>query len=172
MKSKYLAFASAVCALMFVSTAARANYQFTIGWGGSYVFDTCYCEDPVNGSIGGEVTITTPTGPGTYDGFLSGGTYSISVTPDSVPTDGATASYFATFEADTGEGATYWEMAGSSGEGAYGFLNMYATDTDIPGYGGGSSGISFDAYVVPEPASGALMLAGLGLVAFAARRRA
>ncbi len=173
-RSRSFALASSACVLLLVSSAARAEYRFDISYSGEYQFASCSCEDPDNGSVGGEFVVNTPNYAGTYRGISNGVSYTISVKPNAVPVDGAYAAIDGTFTAYSGDGVKmYWEISTDTTESPYsGGLSMYAWDSDEAGLGYGNSQIFFAGYTytVDEPENLAMLLAGLSVVGYQARR--
>jgi hypothetical protein len=114
--------------------------------------------------------VGAPTGiigaPGTPSGLFNGGTRAVPVTP---------AGGFAMLQVrgwETAFGNSY-EQAAASGVSGLGRSTVFRVDTDIssPGANILNQGFTSFAIVVPEPATYALGLLGIGLFFFLRRRR-
>lgn len=155
--------------LMLASTAARADYLFELNWYGTYVLDTCFCEDPINGGVGGDIQIRTASIAGKYEGNDQGLDYVITIVPDADVMQGATASVTGSFS----DAYTDWILGASSNDaGGGGAIGMVSNAFGVDGLGYGSAYLSPALYAVPEPSILALLLAGISLLIWRQRMSA
>ena len=165
--------AVAVASLAFAGTAAHADTLWEFSYSGSGVSASGSFETVGNGSTPTEVTSMT----GTYSDGISSG--AISLVADPTPGAVATSADGLYYYDNMFGGTPSLDIDGLLFDAGAQEINLYTDPglglTSLTDRNGGyvySPVSSFSVTAVPEPGSMALLLAGLGALGIASRRRA
>lgn len=164
--------------LAIACATARAadefEYNFEVSGYAGYVLDVGapYGSPGVGGGFSFDFGFAVPGAAGSYyrDDPNSGLKFTITITPDANPKDGATASLAGTIIEQTQVGPVLRDVYADTGYDYGGGIGLDTTDPRIFGFG--TATVSPGYYAIPEPSNDALLIVGLSMLGgFGARRR-